>query len=89
MPLQVTASDGERTARRLLSDRFEKAVDAAAMKAGLAGSDEYLEQYRQLRRPCGDDLEQEVAAEAARLEEEFTPAALRELVRAGGAADPA
>jgi hypothetical protein len=89
MPLQVTASDGERTARRLLSDRFEKAVDAAAMKAGLAGSDEYLEQYRQERRPCGDDLEQEVAAEAARLEEDFPPAVLRDLIRSGGSSDPA
>jgi hypothetical protein len=89
MPLQVTATDGERTARRLLPDRFEKAVDAAAMKAGLVGSDEYLEHYRRETRPCGGDLEQEVAAEAARLDAEFTPAALRDLVRAGGAAESA
>jgi hypothetical protein len=89
MPLQVTATDGGRSARRRLHDRFEKAVDAAAMTAGLVGSDEYLEHYRQERRPCGDDLEQEVADEAARLEEKFTPAVLRDLVRAGGAADGA
>jgi hypothetical protein len=84
LPLQVTASDGERSARRQLADRFEKAVDAAAMKAGLVGSDEYLEQYRQERRPCGDDLEREVAAEAARLEQEFGPDVVRRLVRSGG-----
>jgi hypothetical protein len=89
VPLQVTAAEGRRSVRRQLSDRFEKAVDAAAMRAGLVGSDDYLEHFRKERRPCGDDLEQEVEAEVARLEAEFTPAVLRELIRAGGAADPA
>ena len=84
IPVQVLATEGELTARRLLPDRFEKAIDAAAMQAGLVGSDAYLDQYRRERRECGDDLEQEVAAEAARLDEAFGPAALRELIRSGG-----
>jgi hypothetical protein len=63
-------------------------VDAAAMAAGLVGSDEYLGQYRQETRPCGDDLDREVAAEAARLDEELSPEVLRRLVRAGGKVDP-
>jgi len=84
----VTAADGERSARRQLDERFEKAVDAAAMRAGLAGSDEYLEQYRHERRPCGDDLEEEVAAEVERLERAFSPDIVRRLVRAGGASVP-
>jgi Virulence factor len=88
IPVQVTAKDGTRTARRLLPDRFEKAVDAAAMQAGLVGSDEYLEHYRNERRECGADLESEVAAEAARLEEAISAQALRQLIRSGGTSVP-
>ncbi len=43
IPAQVTATDGTRTARVELPGRFLEAIDAAAMTAGLVGSDEYLE----------------------------------------------
>jgi hypothetical protein len=67
-----------------LSDRFQRAIDAAAMKAGLVGSDEYLEEWRRETRPCGDDLEAEAAAETARLEAAYPRQVLLALVRAGG-----
>ena len=38
------------------------------MEAGLFGTDDYLEEWRRESRPCGDDLEAEVAAEVERLE---------------------
>jgi hypothetical protein len=81
----VTArgADGT-TARRELSDRFQKAIDAAAMKAGLVDSDAYLEEWRRESRPCGEDLEAEVSAEVERLEQEYPREALLELTRAGG-----
>lgn len=72
------------SARAQLSDRFQLAIDAAAMKAGLAGMDAYLEEWRQETRACGEDLEAEVATEAARLEEAFPPNVLRDLSRGGG-----
>jgi hypothetical protein len=84
IPAQVTASDGEASARVKLDERFEKAIDAAAMRAGLAGSDEYLAEWRRESRDCGPDLEQEAADEAARLEAAFPPEELRQLARAGG-----
>ncbi len=84
IPAQVTAKGEGGAARAELSPRFQKAIDAAAMKAGLVGSDAYLEEWRQDRRPCGDDLEAEVAAETARLEEEFSREVLLSLTRAGG-----
>jgi hypothetical protein len=68
-----------------LSDRFQKAIDAAAMKAGLVDSDAYLEEWRRESRPCGDDLDAEVAAEADRLETAFPRPVLLALARAGGA----
>lgn len=85
IPAQVTATgDGGASARAQLSDRFQLAIDAAAMKAGVVGSDAYLEEWRRESRPCGDDLEAEVAAEAARLEAEHPREVLVVLARSGG-----
>jgi hypothetical protein len=82
----VTAKDAGRSARAQLSDRFQVAIDAAAMQAGLVGADAYLDEWRKETRPCGDDLEAEAAAEAERLEAAFTPDVLLALTRSGGAA---
>jgi hypothetical protein len=54
------------------------------MVAGLIGSDDYTEQMQMERRPCGDDLEAEVAAEQERLEAEWTDEVLRASIRSGG-----
>jgi Virulence factor len=88
IPAQVTATDGRRAARVPLHDRFQEAIDAAAMKAGLVGSDEYLEEWRRETRPCSADLERETAAEADRLDAEFTAETLGTLVLSGGTRDP-
>ena len=84
IPAQVKATDGGASARQELSERFLKAIDAAAMKAGLVGMDEYLDEWQHESRPCGDDLAREVAEEAARIETAFTDHVLRGLIRSGG-----
>jgi hypothetical protein len=85
IPMQLVArGEGDAAARALLPDRFQEAVDAAAMVAGLIGSDDYTEQMQMERRPCGDDLDAEVAAEQARLETEWTDEVLRAAIRSGG-----
>jgi Virulence factor len=84
IPAQVTAGKGRQAARAQLSERFQEAIDAAAMRAGLIGSDGYLEEWRRTTRPCGDDLEGEVAAAASELELEYTDERLERLVRASG-----
>jgi hypothetical protein len=80
----VAATDGSRTVRAELSGRFVQAIDAAAMKAGLVGMDEYLDEWRRETRPCDGDLDRVVTDETARLEAEFTDDVLRRLVEAGG-----
>lgn len=80
----TAAGDGGASARVQLSDRFQLAIDAAAVKAGLVDSGEYLEEWRRDTRPCGADLEAEVTAEAERLEAEYTRDVLLALTRAGG-----
>jgi hypothetical protein len=84
IPAQVTAKSEAGSARAELSERFQKAIDAAAMKAGLVDMDLYLEEWRQETRACGDDLDAEVAAEVKRLETEFSRDVLLELTRSGG-----
>jgi hypothetical protein len=86
IPAQVTAADGAATARVQLTNRFQLAIDAAAMRAGLVGSDDYLDEWRRESRACTADLQREVAEEAARLEAFFTPEELRRLIGSGGRA---
>jgi len=84
IPAQVLARRGDETAKRELSARFQVAIDRAAMYAGLFGTDEYLSEWVKDSRPCGDDLESEVATEAARLETEYDSEKLNELAANGG-----
>ena len=85
IPAQVIVKAGRKTAKRQLPERFEQAIDRAAMQAELAGTDAYPEQWRRAEPvPCGDDLEAEATAAAEALETEYPPERLRELVANGG-----
>ena len=85
IPAQVIVKHGRRTAKRPLSPRFQEAIDRAAMRAGLQDDDRYLEQWRRESRPCGDDLESEADAAAARIEADYPALRVRALVAQGGA----
>ena len=79
IPAQVTAKEGRRTAKAMLPMRFQAAVDKAATKAGKKDMDEYLAEWRRVERPCGEDLEAEVAAEVAAIVAAFPKARLTAL----------
>ena len=84
IPAQVTVGSGRRATRAVLSDRFQEAIDAAAMTAGLFDTDGYLEQWRRETKPCAEPPEEAVAAEVARLETAFDDDTLARLVRQQG-----
>jgi Virulence factor len=84
IPAQVTAGKGRHATRAQLSERFQEAIDAAAMRAGLIGTDAYLEEWRRETQQCGEDLEAEVAAAASQLEDDYNDERLDRLVRASG-----
>ncbi|HEY7730038.1 MAG TPA: virulence factor [Gaiellaceae bacterium] len=84
IPAQVVAKAGRQAAKVQLSGRFQQAIDAAAMRAGLIGTDAYLGEWRREARACGDDLEAEAGAEAERLEADYPDARLDHLARSGG-----
>ncbi|MBV8782843.1 MAG: virulence factor [Gammaproteobacteria bacterium] len=85
IPAQVLVKRGREVAKVQLSARFQEAVDRAAMRAGKGSSDAYLADWKRSEpRPCGEDLQAEAAAEAARLEAAFSDADLEALIRAKG-----
>jgi hypothetical protein len=85
IPSQVVVKRGRETARVQLSPRFQEAVDRAAMRAGRGSSDAYLADWKRSEpRACGNDLEAEAHAEAARLEACYSDADLDRLIRAQG-----
>ncbi|HEY8198897.1 MAG TPA: virulence factor [Candidatus Limnocylindrales bacterium] len=86
IPAQVVAKEGRTSNKYILPGRFQEAIDRAAVKAGLVGTDDYLAQWRRETRPCGDDLEAEVAAEVKLLEAAYSAARLRDLAATGGLA---
>ena len=75
IPSMVEASDGTDSAKVQLSDRFQVLIDAVAMKLGLDGSDEYLEQWdhgdEQQRAGSAREVADAVAAELEAKFDEF------------------
>ena len=87
IPAQVIVKRGRETAKVQLSPRFQEAVDRAAMRAGKGSSDAYLADWKRSEaRACGEDIQAEAAAEAARIEASFSDEALEALIRAKGLA---
>ena len=85
IPSQVIVKAGRKTAKRELPERFIRAIDAAAMRSGAQSTDAYLADWRRADPvPCGDDLEAEASAAAARLEAEYDQTRLAALVRGDG-----
>jgi Virulence factor len=85
IPAQVVGKLGRETAKVQLTQRFQEAVDRAAMRAGKGSSDAYLADWKRSDpQPCSDDIKAEVAAEAARLEARYTDEDLERLIRSKG-----
>lgn len=84
IPAQVIAKQGRSTVKRMLPQRFQEAVDRAAMRAGKGSSDAYLAEWRRERHTCQGDLTALADAEVARLEGLYTQARLLELIRSKG-----
>ena len=85
IPSQVVVKAGRRNAKVLLSERFQEAIDMAAMRDKAHETDAYLEGWRR-----GDPeevegkLETSASERAAAIESSYDEAALRALVVSGG-----
>ena len=87
IPAQVIVGKGRRAVKIQLTERFEQAIDRAAMKSGAAGTDDYLADWRKADPYVIDGEDADVAtAEAARLETEFDKDRLMVLINNDGRA---
>ena len=84
IPAQVIAKQGRKTAKAMLSQRFQEAIDRAAMRAGKGSSDAYMEDWRREYSDCSGDLQAEATAAAQVLEGAFSDEQLEVLVKAKG-----
>jgi hypothetical protein len=84
IPAQVIVKAGRTKESRKLSERFEQAIDMAAMRSGASETDAYLEEWRRASSSVEGDLAQIADETAARLEVEFDPDTLKTLIANGG-----
>ena len=82
---QVIVGKGRQGARAPLPERFEQAIDRAAMAVGARDSDAYRAQWRKGEpSPMEGEAAAIAAAEAARLDAEYDAGRLRQLIERGG-----
>ncbi len=84
IPTHVNGVDGREKHQFPLLPRFEKAVDRAAMKAGLTEASDYIGEVRREARPAGADPRAEAEALAAELDRSFPLEVLNTYVANGG-----
>lgn len=84
IPAQVLARAGREKARASLGSRFQTAIDRAAARAGKTDADGYVEEWREERRPCSDDLESVVDEAMEHLERQFPNDVLDQRIRNAG-----
>ncbi len=86
IPAQVIVKAGRRSAKRQLEERFEQAIDMAAMRSGQRDTDSYLEHWRR-GEPVdveGDDIEALAEAAAEALHRSYDGARVKALIENGG-----
>jgi hypothetical protein len=85
IPSQVIARSGRANEKRMLPDRFQEAIDMAAMRDGASGSDAYLADWRRTDpAECGEDLAAEAERAAQELDTGFDTDRLKALIGNGG-----
>lgn len=81
IPAQVIVGKGRRGVKRPLPERFEQAIDRAAMKSGAAGTDDYLAEWRKAAPFTVEGDPEEVAtAQAAELDAVYDTNRLKALI---------
>lgn len=85
MPAQVIVGRGRKGAKMPLPERFEQAIDRAAMKSGAAESDDYMAGFRKADPFAVDgDPADIAAAQAAKLDAEYDQDRIKNLIANDG-----
>ena len=87
IPAQLIVGKGRRPAKIQLSDRFEQAIDRAAMKSYQKSTDDYLAEWRKAKPFKVEGNPENIAkAQAEKLEAEYDKEKLIVLVNNNGRA---
>ena len=86
IPAQIIISRGRKKSKKILSERFQKAIDRAAMIADRADSSAYLEDWHRIEESLKSEksIDQLVELEASLLETAYDNDRLDALIKAGG-----
>ncbi len=85
IPAQILVGRGRKAEKRQLSERFEQAIDRAAMKSGASETDDYLAEWRRAEPVQVEGDAENVANEwLERLESEYPKERLAALIGNGG-----
>ena len=84
MPAQVIVKAGRKKESRKLDERFEQAIDMAAMRSGASETDAYLEEWRRDVSDVEGDIAEIADKIQADLESEFDQERLKALIANGG-----
>ena len=85
IPSAVSVRAGRKEEKRMLSDRFQEAIDMAAMRGGASDTDSYLAEWRRAPPlPVGDDLAAEAEKAVADIESSHDKEKLKALIANGG-----
>jgi hypothetical protein len=85
IPSQISVKAGRKEEKRMLSDRFQEAIDMAAMRDGASDTDAYLAEWRRADPvSVGDDLAAEAETARANFEAAYDKERLKALIAKGG-----
>ena len=85
IPSQISVKIGRKEEKRMLSERFQEAIDMAAMRDGASETDAYLAEWRRAEPvSVGDDLVAEAEAARNKFEAAYDKDRLKALIAKGG-----
>jgi hypothetical protein len=85
IPSQISVKIGRKEEKRMLSVRFQEAIDMAAMRDGASETDAYLAEWRRAEPvSVGDDLVAEAEAAREKFEAAYDKERLKALIAKGG-----
>lgn len=84
IPAQVVVRVGRSNHKQELHERFARAIDRAAMRAGRGSSDAYLDDWRRESTAVQGEAGQLLADKVAELEAQFSAEYLEKVVKASG-----
>jgi Virulence factor len=87
IPSAISVKSGRKEEKRMLPERFQEAIDMAAMRGKATDTDTYLDDWRRADPvDVGDDLAMEVERVKADIEAEYDMPKLKSLIANGGKA---